>query len=207
MKRRRFGWACLLADEQPQTGNDIRVLADSIAGALGEPRKIALGFECPLWVPVDADPQQLTAARSVDGNKPWSAGAGAAALATGLSECAWIPAEVRRRMIEETNTLSRAYLDWRAFESADSGLFLWEAFVTGRAKAVGMDDGESHAADALIARREFVRRVPHLAESIPAESWSRTRSLIGGALLWAGWSMDLSVLNAPCVVIRPGISG
>ena len=39
-----------------------------------------------VWVPVPDDPRGLTAGRALDGNKPWSAGAGASALAAGLTE-------------------------------------------------------------------------------------------------------------------------
>ena len=74
------------------------VLAVDIACALGEARKVALGFECPLWIPVAPDPKDLTKARKVDGNRAWSAAAGLGALATGLTQVPWILDEVRRQL-------------------------------------------------------------------------------------------------------------
>lgn len=73
-------------------------LVDAVAGDLIAGEAVALGFECPLFVPVPATPLQLGAARLGEGNRPWSAGAGASSLATGLAQVSWILAELRQRV-------------------------------------------------------------------------------------------------------------
>ena len=55
----------------------VRLVADDLhSGAL-----VALGFECPLFVPLRERAEELTSGRHGDGNRPWSAGAGCAVLA------------------------------------------------------------------------------------------------------------------------------
>ena len=55
-------------------------MVDDMVVSLADGIKVALGFECPLWVPVPEEASALTAGRVVDGNKAWSAGAGASVL-------------------------------------------------------------------------------------------------------------------------------
>jgi hypothetical protein len=59
---------------------------------------VALGFECPLFVPLNLQPEALTTARSGEGSRPWSAGAGCGALATGLVQVAWILRKIRQEL-------------------------------------------------------------------------------------------------------------
>ena len=151
IKKDNFGWA-VLHGEQQRTGRAIGGLVDEVIGSLVAGVKVALGFECPLWVPVPDDPSALTAGRKVDGDKPWSAGAGASALATGLTETAWILREIRRGLRDRRASLPSTYLDWEEFNGVDTGIFLWEAFVAGKAKSrCAGADASGHAADALIA--------------------------------------------------------
>lgn len=158
-----FGWA-RLNGAQSYTDSCIVALADDVASTLAEGRKVALGFECPLWVPVSKNPQCLTKPRRVDGGRPWSAAAGASVLATGFTEVAWILDEVRVRLRERGAPLPSVYLDWSDFEHNHSGLFLWEAFVTGKAKASRSGDTNSHVDDALYACQEFASHPPDPAE-------------------------------------------
>ena len=164
---------------------------------------MALRFECPLWVPVAPDPKDLTRARNVDGNRAWSAVAGPTALATGLTQVSWILDKVRRKLAAQRARLPQVYLDWTAFSKADSGLLLWEAFVTGNGKHLAPPGTNPHSADALFACREFAARLPNPTASSVPEPPRRIRSLIGGAILWAEWSTDLALLRTPCIVVRP----
>jgi hypothetical protein len=85
----RFGWARQLvgpARARLAQGTDIRQLAEAAATDLRRGTSVALGFECPLFVPVPDDPMRLTSARRGEGNRPWSAAAGAGSLAVGLTE-------------------------------------------------------------------------------------------------------------------------
>ena len=196
IKNRKFGWAGVSIDS---SGNqlssdmceDIRKLVDDIAERLNSGTKVSLGFECPLWVPVRDDPKKLTSARSGEGNRPWSAAAGAASLATGLTECAWILQKIRN---QAPNAM--AFLDWHSYLDSGNGLFVWEAFVAGEAKT------GSHTGDAMKAVDAFVDALPSPEQATAVTPTPHTRSLIGASLLWAGWSSELSLLRQPCLVIK-----
>lgn len=197
----KFGWA-VVCDTQQRCGRNIEELVDDVVQSLTAGYRVALGFECPLWVPVSDDPAGLTNGRAVDGNRPWSAGAGTSALAAGLTETAWILREMHRRSRHGRVSLPAAHLEWHEFVDAHDGIFLWEAFVTGEAKYAGADH-DQHIADALTACREFAERLPDPAADSVTEPPHEVRSLIGAALLWSGWSEDLSLLRARCLVVRP----
>ena len=192
----RFGWAATNADGQTRaSGTDIRDFAQRIATHLNSERPACVGFECPLFVPLREDPERLTRARSGDGSRAWSAGAGTGALATGLVEVSWILREVRRELDREVGS----HLEWESFVAGD-GLFLWEAFVSGRAKPQA--DGNPHAADAMLALEAFVDALPD-PMSINAVQEKDVISLIGMSLLRTGWTENVKSLEAPCLVIKP----
>src|SRR6266545_5843342 len=150
----RFGWARSAADEgkieRHRGGTEIVELLDGLADDLAAGQAVALGFECPLFVPVPEQPLRLGRARPGEGNRSWSAGAGAGAMATGIVEVAWIFSELRRRCPK-----AKPYLDWAEFAAAGCGLFLWEAFVTAGAKAA------THVDDATVAVAAFRDCLPH----------------------------------------------
>ena len=201
VKNGNFGWAVLHGATR-RYGNKIDGLVDDLVDSLTSGMQVALGFECPLWIPVPDDPSGLTAGRVVDGNKAWSAGAGASALATGLTETAWILRQTRARLDVEGLPLPSAHLDWQEFAGSDRGILFWEAFVTGEAKAKGAGKC-GHVADALTACKAFAAALPHPAKVSPCEPSHEVRSLIGSAVLWSGWSSDLELLRARCLVIKP----
>ena len=124
------------------------------------------------------------------GEPPVSGGTGTAALVTGLVQTGWVLRALRARC-----PAAAAFLDWDEFTRAGRGLFLWEAFVTGKAKAA------THVDDALIAATTFRRSLPNppAANAVGAES---PLSLISGALLWSGWSQEPALLHKHCLVIR-----
>ena len=200
VERGRFGWARVAAEtpEASRGSREIEELVSALVGDLRAGLPVALGFECPLYVPLPADPKRLAKARDVDGNRPWSAGAGCGALATGLTQVAWVLSQVRNGITAEVPS----FLDWGAFLESGSGLFLWEAFVTGKAKP--NDDAaadDQHIADAIAGARYFLERVEATAVQ-GGQSADEVYSLIGAALLRSGWSSDLDLLRTPCVVAR-----
>jgi hypothetical protein len=88
---RCFGWAVASGpNADVDEADDIEGLTAAVAQALAAGDKVALGFECPLFVPLPDDPKELTKARDGEGSRPWSAGAGCGALATGLTQTVWI---------------------------------------------------------------------------------------------------------------------
>jgi hypothetical protein len=196
VKGGKVGWAALNADgQEPESGRDIRHFAQRIAAHLDSERPAAVGFECPLFVPLREDPSRLTAARRGDGSRAWSAGAGTGALATGLVEVCWTLNEVRRGL----TCAVRSHLEWEIF-IAEGGLFLWEAFVSGGAKP--QVDGNPHAADAMVAVEAFVDALPD-PTSMDAIQETSVISLIGMSLLRTGWTGDVKSLETPCLVIKP----
>ena len=191
-----FGWARLdpeqdIAQVERHDGTEIAELLDAVAHDLTVgARGVALGFECPLFVPVPEDPFLLGAARPGEGNRPFSGGPGTAALVTGLVQTAWI-----LRLLRQRCPAAVAFLDWDEFTGAGRGLYLWEAFVTGKAKAA------SHVDDALIAATTFRDSLPNPPDTNAVEAESPL-SLVGAALLWSGWSGESALLIQPCLVIK-----
>lgn len=183
-----FGWW----SSQGKSGNRPSTLAAHVATALKSGEPVALGFECPLFVPLVEEELQLTSARPGEGTRAWSAGAGCGALATGLVEVAWVLQTVRGHLDHPVPS----FLAWEPFVSANSGLFLWEAFVTGAAKQ------SDHIADARVGAEAFMRALPSPMEANAVVCQSAVYSLVGAALLRTGWRSDLSILQEPCLVLR-----
>lgn len=193
VKSGNFGWARTEPTDAAVVEHDHSSPADlakAVAAELNARRPVALGFECPLFVPVPIEPLKLGAARLGEGARPWSAGAGTGALATGLVQMAWVLAAVRAVASDIP-----LFLDRHRFEEAGSGILLWEAFVTAEAK------GNTHLDDAAIAVRAFTSwlRDPAAASAVTAE---RPLSLAGAAALWSGWIDDPAALHDAPVVIR-----
>lgn len=165
-------------------------LVEFVVGHLQVGRPVALGFECPMFVPVPEDELALGRARTGEGNRSWSAGAGTGAMGTGLVQACWIlrAAFARCRNVE-------IHLDWSAFASAGTGLLLWEAFVSAQAKGVG------HVDDARIAVGAFLEALPdpRASQTITAE---RPLSLAATAAVWSGWSNDPARLHQPPLLVR-----
>ncbi|MCP4231655.1 MAG: hypothetical protein GY771_16110 [bacterium] len=192
--RHNFGWARgavvdtrLDLTSSEDVGDFIVSIVDDLNG--GSP--VALGFECPLFIPYRDDPLTITKARSFDGNRAWSAAAGANSLVTGLAESAWILKTVKGRL----NVDVPPFLSLSDFVEARKGLLLWEAFVSST-----MTTG-SHSGDAIVGVLGFYRVLAR-REDFPETDGQPVYSLIGAALLRTGWTDDISVLEKPCLVVR-----
>jgi len=183
-----FGWWSSDGD----SGLEPSTLAASVAAALNSDRPVALGFECPLFVPLADSELQLTRARPGEGSRAWSAGAGCGALATGLVQVAWVLRAIRASL----NSPRTAYLDWESFNEAQSGLFLWEAFVSGKAKS------STHVADARAAGETFIQSLPSPPSVNAVACSTPVYSLVGAAMLRTGWSQSPAVLAEACLVIK-----
>lgn len=184
----RFGWWASTEDQGAAPSSLVRF----VSGQLESGRPVALGFECPLYIPVADDECELTAARIGEGSRPWSAGAGCGSLVTGLAETTW----VLRGLAERASSCRDCYVNWDDFARRGTGLFLWEAFVTGSAK------GGDHVEDARRAVAAFLAALPDPTMNNALTPSPSVLSLIGLALLRSGWSRDLSLLETPCLVIR-----
>jgi hypothetical protein len=193
VKAGKFAWGSAQLNGKPSnvsTSSDIRALVDSICDDVRSGNKVALGFECPLYVPLSACPEELTKRRSFEGNRPWSAGAGPGSLVTGLVEMTWIFIQLAGKLVPAPSV----FLDWKLFKESPSGILLWEAFVSGK------QHQSTHKADASLAVRSFIRDVGSQLISV-VKSNGQALSLVGCALLRSGLVHDSQVLSRPCPVI------
>ncbi|MEL7059830.1 MAG: hypothetical protein AAGN46_07360 [Acidobacteriota bacterium] len=189
IRRGTFAWAGRSAQGDWMHGSDMEMLCARVAERLCAGDPVALGFECPTFVPLPETPQELGRSRSGEGSRPWSAGPGSGALATGLVQVSFILDRLRRERIEASATL-----DWSTFADRRTGLFLWEAFLApGRRSS-------SRVSDAELAVRAFSAAWPSpLGANAIVES--RVVSMVGTALLRTGWEVPETVLSEPCLVI------
>lgn len=92
----KFAWAAFDAPGRDliAAGADPETAVSALAPGLLSGARAALLLEAPMSVPVPDGQSDawrtLGKARNGEGNRPWSAGAGAAALATGLAQGAWM---------------------------------------------------------------------------------------------------------------------
>src|SRR4051812_21775084 len=78
-----------------QSSLDPQGLAEAIAEDLNAGTRVALGYESPLFIPANSNPALLGCARDGEcqeetGNRPFTAGAGAAVFATGIQSLTWV---------------------------------------------------------------------------------------------------------------------
>ena len=91
IKAKKFGWAASIPPSNDLIqGESIEDFADLICDGIKKDYRIAVGFECPLFVPMRENPVFVNSSRKGEGNRSWSAGAGTGALATGLVEVLWV---------------------------------------------------------------------------------------------------------------------
>ncbi|MBL3529685.1 MAG: hypothetical protein JMN27_18555 [gamma proteobacterium endosymbiont of Lamellibrachia anaximandri] len=190
IKAKNFGWAATLSNGQEETGDDITIFSKRIAEEIKKGSKVAIGFECPLFVPMRNDHFKVNSARAGEGNRSWSAGAGTGALATGLVEVLWVMNSLNKLL----SVTPKSEFNWDKFKNNNS-IFLWEAFVTSKAKGTG------HSEDALIAVKIFKKALPDLWSKNAIQE-EHVLSLVGAAALRAGWSENIGVLSEQCLVLK-----
>ena len=166
-----FAWATSDDREPTSDRKSIEALVERISQALHAGQSVALGLEAPLSIPDAQDPSSLGKKRDADGSRPWSAGAGAFALATGLVQLRWILRELEPDLCGKGVAVS---FDPRDLFSPQPVLVIWEAMVTGTAKRQESNsqsaDSDAHYADAQTAADEFerLRRVGQLPQQVPS---------------------------------------
>jgi hypothetical protein len=173
----KIGWSD--AEGRDGTGANLGEALDRLAALLLAGRRVALGFEAPIWTPARMELARITGRRGgveATYNRAWSAGAGTGALGAALALMPWCLMRIAKGTgpIATTVDLQR-FLD-------RGGLFLWEAFVSGAMKAVGT----THHDDARLACEAFVARWPNLFSDIPAEpalNHSVSSAMIAGLLI------------------------
>lgn len=173
----KIGWAC--SNNQTGSGGDLDSALRDVAQALGQGVPVALGFEAPIWTPRREDLKRITSRRlgvEVKFNRAWSAGAGCGALGAALGLMPWCFSQIARDTNERLATTSSI-----AFAERGRGLFVWEAFVSGYAKAA------THMDDAALALAAFQARELHAPSDITGEP---AINLAAAALMATGWNID-----------------
>lgn len=188
---KNIGWA-ILSPLGEKTGRNLDEFVSRFADlAQGNPS--AIGFEAPLFVPYNRPTAKLTAQRSGENGRPWSAGAGATVTTIGLAVVSHVLTELRP-LLQDT----RATMDWTSWPH-DDDLLIFEAFVSGSNHAA---PGE-HELDALNAAKAFRDALPDL-DAANAVSEAHVLSLAGACMARTGWAeTDADILSQSCLVIRP----
>ena len=192
--RTNFAWAGLdLPGRRPvgEGGTHPEGAALAVLEAINVGVPVALGFEAPLMVPVSPVGSvdgwrtlgQARQGETVEGrSRPWSAGAGSGALATGLVQMAWVLERVASaRPALRCTTRPELWL------AGDAELFVWEAFVSGAGKPVPAGITQ-HAADAAAAADTFADRLEEgtLSASDVVCAPSSSFNLAAAAAAYAG---------------------
>ena len=215
VKRRALGWAIMDLDQsgsavpaavEQSAGCDLGEFANALRGSVLGGRDVALGFECPTFVPVPREASTINSPRSGEPrDRGFAAGAGAASLVTGLVETTWV-----LRALADLNV--RATVDPNRWLDGGSVL-LWEPFVSKLGKS-GADSrmlppgwpAESaglHTRDAATAAVAFAGRDGLAAGSshIGACGHPFFNTLVAAGLR-AGVTIDVSELEKPCFVVK-----
>lgn len=188
---KNIGWA-ILSPLGEETGRNLDEFIPRFV-ALADSRPSALGFEAPLFVPYNRPTVKLTAQRSGENGRPWSAGAGATVTTIGLAVVSHVLTELRP-LLQDT----LASLDWTSWPHGND-LLIFEAFVSGSNHAA---PGE-HELDALNAAKAFQDALPDL-DAANAVSEAHVLSLAGACMARTGWAgTDADILSQSCLVIRP----
>ena len=199
----KFAWAAfdapgrdLIAD-----GTDPETAVSALASGLLAGARAALLLEAPMSVPVpDGRPgawRSLGKARKGEGNRPWSAGAGASAMATGLAQGAWM-----LRQLASTVPGLGATTRPESWQHGGAQLLLAEAFITAAGKPEPLSAGQD-AADAAAAGLVLTEV---LDSSGPLTSTVRCApqdpfNLLAAMALWAGLRIDPAELHAEVLVV------
>ena len=196
------GWA-VLHGGTPRHGRELPRFLDLLVSHLGMGRSIALGFECPLYIPKRDDPMLMTGARLGEKGVNWCGGPGGSVLATGLAQVNWV---LRNLSLSDRNLASSTR--WNDFRYKSIPLFIWEAFITsgdGAATQGGVPDREQasdHERDAVCGAIAFADRARRQADLVSDLDQEPATSLIGMHLLSTGLATDLSLLNETCFVLK-----
>jgi hypothetical protein len=192
ISKRRFAWAMVdPADAAGRAGgHDPSTLADRIKEELLRGELVALGFECPLVLPVPDLWDHLGMARTGEGSRAWAANAGASSMATGLVQLCWTLAQLA------TTKATTQPTSW------DIGrpLLLWEAFVSGPGKR-DRNESTEHLTDAWSAVQAFAQRLDKLSNQSEIHVGDhRPLNLAAVAALHAGLDIDQAEIALPLMV-------
>lgn len=188
----KIGWAG--SNGRSGAGANLDSILRDVADALTQGVPVALGFEAPIWTPRREDLKRITSRRlgaEVTFNRAWSAGAGCGALGAALGLMPWCFSQIGQHTKERLATTSPL-----AFQDRGNGLFVWEAFVSGHAKAA------THMDDASLALQAFQARDLQAPSDVTREP---AINLAAAALMATGWSVDPWEIGGAGHVVAVGV--
>jgi hypothetical protein len=199
----KFAWAAFDAPGRDviKAGDDPEAAVSMLAPGLMAGAQAALLLEAPMAVPGPGSKPdawlRLGKARDGEGNRPWSAGAGTGALATGLAQGAWM-----LRQLAATVTGLTATTQPGSWLRGSAQLLLAEAFITAAGKPEPLPAGQ-HAADAAAAGLAMVELLdsPQTLTSAVCCSPQQSFSLLTTMALWAELLIDPGELRAEVLVV------
>ena len=136
---------------------------DKLISVLSSKTYFAMGIEAPLFIPLRSDDlKRFTGARGeIDGNNPWSAGAGACVTAINLGFLASLLSR-----IHQGNHDIAVTTNMEAWEKCgDNCILIWESFISGKdGSEESAKSSNPHIADAqkaldLFESRSFVKKL------------------------------------------------
>ena len=199
----KFAWAAFDAPGRDlvKHGEDPETAVSELADGLLAGDQMALLLEAPMAVPVPGGTpdawRMLGMARAGEVNRPWSAGAGAGSLATGLAQGAWM-----LRQLAATVPGLEATTQPGSWRRGAAQLLLAEAFITAAGKPEPLAAGQ-HAADAAAAALALVELLdgPEIIASTVRCSPQKSLNLLAAMALWAGLRIDPGELRAEVLVV------
>ena len=192
---RNIGWA-ICGPEFNCCGTDIDKGIGWFSSALAC-GPLALGFEAPMFVPIREDAESLTKPRNGEGNRPFSAAAGATVLVAGLVLVPYILSKLRKSRSENGGANPVAWQDWSRIPAEKDQMLVFEAFVSNVKAPRGPIN--RHVDDARRAVEKF-----RADFSVPASAICETRifSTLGALLLFTEWTTDQGEICRPCLVVK-----
>ena len=195
-RQNNIGWP--IVGPHACTGIDLDASVAALARAV-RAGPLAIGFEAPMFVPMRDRPNNLTVARGGEGNRAFSAGAGAAVLVTGTVVVPFVLDKLRRAVPDAI-----VRVNWQGWPQSEAGglqLVLFEAFVSNESKHGGSKT--RHVDDACAAAQALYAKFTNGEAIESSVTVERSFNLLGAMMLRTGWTNDVSVLAEPCLVIRP----
>ena len=199
----KFAWAAFDAPERDAVGEgtDPQSAVSALVLGLLTGAQAALVLEAPMSVPVPGGQPDawlgLGKARRGERDRPWSAGAGASALATGLAQGTWMLRQLAIMVPGLAATTQPG--TWRR---GDAQLLLAEAFITASGKPEPLPAGQ-HAADAVAAGLALMEVLDSSAPITSPVCCSPQDSfnLLAAMALWAGLRIDPAELHAEVLIV------
>lgn len=187
-----FAWARRYGSQlMVEGGTTMNGCLEALRGDIGR-CAVALGMECPEFIPIPDEAAHLGRGRKNEKDRSCFASVGASVATLGLHQLAFICKKIHQKGVS-------ASFDPAQWQFQPDQVLFWEAFVSKQAHS------DEHLRDAATAANTLVERIEagHFASDVLVEAPADVLSLVGCALLWAGWSDKLALMRQSVLVVKP----